>query len=75
MLATETKGYVGYDYWHEQRPIVYPMPINYIFCSHTTEDKGLKASSIIKALIKKKLVKIDTIDQFVDIMDELVKIL
>jgi len=82
MLTTETTGYVGdvidmtgcYDYWHEQRPFN-PMPINYTFCSHTTEDKGLKALSIIKVLIKKRLVKIDTIEQFVDIMDELVKIL
>ena len=82
MLTTETTGYAGdiidmtgcYDYWHEQRHIVYP-PASYTFCSHTTEDKGLKALSIIKVLIKKKLAKIDTIGQFVDIMDELVKIL
>ena len=82
-MTTEITGYAGdiidmtgcYDYWHEQRPIIYPTPINYTFCSHTIEDKGLKALSIIKVLIKKKLIKIDTIEQFVDIMDELVKIL
>ena len=67
---------VGCDnYWHERRPIIYPTPIAYNFCNHTVEDKGLKALSILKVLITKKLAKIETIEQFIDIMDELVKIL
>ena len=65
-----------YNYWQEQRPASYLTPITtYGFYRPTVEDKGLKALSILKVLIKKKLAKIETIEQFIDIMDELVKIL
>lgn len=76
IVPVDTVDIVGcYNYWQEQRPIIYPTPIAYNFCNHTVEDKGLKALSILKVLITKKLAKIETIEQFIDIMDELVKIL
>ena len=61
-----------YDHWIDRNPwytsTIYPYYGN-------TQDKGLTALSIVKALMDKKLVKLTTIKQFVDLMDEIVKIL
>lgn len=38
-----------------------------------TSDKGEKALNVLKALRAKKLVKIDTIDQFIDAMSLIMK--
>lgn len=82
-MLSKINSYIGdtvdiigcYDYWQERRTVVYPTPLAYNFCNHTIEDKGLKALSVVKSLIKKKMVKIETVEQFVDLMDELVKLL
>ena len=61
-----------YDYWNTY----YPQSVTYPYYSNTIcIDKGLQALSIVKALMNKKLVKLTTIKQFIDLMDELVKIL
>ena len=82
-VSTDVVGHAGgtytgdiqgcYDYWQNS----YPAPVGYVysFSTYTPQDKGLKALSIIKILIKKKVAKIDTIEQFIDVMDELVKVL
>ena len=66
-----------YDTWRDYNcwPIQPVTPISYSFCTHTSEDKGLKALSIIKALIAKKFITIDSVERFIEIMDELVKTL
>ena len=66
-----------YDTWKDYYPwaVPLPTPISYSFCTHTSEDKGLKALSIIKLLLNKKFIKIDSVERFIEIMDELVKTL
>lgn len=46
---------------------------NYYPCSCNT-DRGIKALKVIKTLMEKKFVKIDTVEKFINLMDELVKI-
>ena len=60
-----------YNSWVGEYPQVTPF---YTYYSSPV-DKGLKALSIVKALMDKKLVKLATIKQFIDLMDELVKVL
>jgi hypothetical protein len=50
-------------------------PIGHTYPPSFREDKGEKAFKIIKALMDKKLVQIEKIEQFIDLMDELIKIL
>jgi len=58
-----------YNYWNEYR-LVYP---NYIYSTILTEDKAAKAYKIAKTLRAKKLVKLNTIGQFIDLMDILLE--
>ncbi len=53
----------AYDYWCQHSISYYPYPV--------TEDKGQKAYGIAKALIKAKLVKLDTAMSFMQLMDTL----
>jgi len=56
----------------------YPEVINKsypVYIQHRAEDKGKQAFEIIKMLKDKKLIKLDTVGDFIDAMDELIKIL
>jgi hypothetical protein len=46
-----------------------------VYISERAKDKGKQAFEILKILKDKKLVKMDKVADFVDLMDELIKIL
>ena len=61
-----------YDWWNQEW---YPY-YDYTIISPTyTQDKGAKAIKIVKQLMKKKLVKVNTVKQFVDLLDEIIMLL
>lgn len=64
-----------YDYWEQWKPLSPPVTQFQYYHTHTVEDKGVKALSIIKIMMEKKLIKLDTIEQFIEAMDLLVKVL
>lgn len=56
-----------YDWWHTHYyPVYYPA---------LPEDKGKKAIEIVKVLMEEKAIKINTIKQFVTILDKLMQVL
>ena len=64
-----------WDYWQNwyYPQIIYPSYPVYI--QERAKDNGKKAYEIIKILKDKKLIEIKTVGKFVDLMDELIKIL
>lgn len=62
--------YIDYDYYHTHW---YPYS-NYL-SYHTYEDKTKQAFKIVKLLMKKKLVKVDKVKDFVELIDEILEIL
>ena len=72
-LNTATVGSV-WNYWQND---YYP---NYIrsypvYLHERARDKGKEAFEIIKMLKDKKFLKLETVGDFIDVMDELIKIL
>lgn len=64
--------------WHYWRDHYYPQIIKEsypVFVQDRAEDKGKRAFEIIKKMMDKKLLKMDTVKDFVDAMDLLIKIL
>ena len=64
--------------WGYWRDYYYPYVIREsypVYIKEQAQDQGKKAFEIIKMLKDKKLIKITTIGQFIDMMDELIKIL
>lgn len=64
-----------WDYWQNW---YYPQVIYQSYPVYIKEqalDKGKKAYEIIKILKDKKLIEIRTVGKFIDLMDELIKIL
>lgn len=61
-----TYHYVDYPYFHQNW---------YGYCNHTGEDKTKQAFKIVKLLMKKKLVKVDKVKDFVELIDEILEIL
>ncbi len=59
-----------YDYWHQ-----YHYPITPVIHYGHTEDKATKAFKLAKALMDKKLIKIDKVKDFVTLMDEIIDIM
>lgn len=55
------------NYYYEWYPLPYP--------SYITIDKTKQAFEIVKLLKEKKLAKITTVKQFVELVDEIVKVL
>lgn len=64
-----------WDYWrdyHYPQTIVTSYPV---YIQERAKDKGKQAYEIIKVLKDKKLVDIKSVGKFIDLMDELIKIL
>lgn len=64
-----------WDYWQNcyYPQIIYPSYPVYI--QERAKDNGKKAFEIIKMLADKKMVKLDKVKDFIDLMDLLIKIL
>ena len=68
-------GTTAWDYWQN---FYYPQVIYQSYPVYIREramDKGKQAFEIIKILKDKKLVKLEKVGDFIDLMDELIKIL
>lgn len=68
-------NYTCWDYWQNN---YYPQIIREsypVYIQERTQDNGKKAFEIIKILKDKKLVQLKTVGDFIDLMDELIKIL
>lgn len=63
-----------WEYWQNWH---YPQIIQSypVYIQERARDKGKQAYEIIKILTDKKLVKMDKVKDFIDLMDELIKIL
>lgn len=65
----------GWDYWHQY---YYPYVIREsypVYIQERAQDKGKQAYEIIKTLNDKHLLKLDTVRDFIEAMDTLLKIL
>jgi hypothetical protein len=65
----------GWDYWQDN---FYPRVIKTeypVYIQERAQDKGKQAYEIIKQLKDKKLIKLDTVGDFIEAMDCLIKIL
>lgn len=74
---TTTSGYfgTGWTYW---RDYYYPQVIREsypVYIQERAKDNAKQAYEIVKILKDKKLVKLEKVSDFVDLMDELIKIL
>ena len=83
-----TTGYIGdytdssidnngtcWNYWYRE---YYPQVIREsypIYIKEKAKDKGKQAFEIIKILSDKKIIRLDTVKNFIDAMDALIKIL
>lgn len=64
--------------WHYWQDYYYPHVIREsypVYIREQAQDKGRKAFEIIKMLKDKKIIKLDTVSDFIDAMDELIKII
>ena len=64
-----------WNYWtdHYYPQVIHP---SYpVYLQERSKDKGKQAFEIIKILKDKKLVQIEKVSNFIDLMDELIKIL
>lgn len=64
-----------WNYWHQY---YYPQVIlqSYpVYLQHQAMDKGKQAFEIVKALLDKKLIKLDKVSDFVEAMDTILKTL
>ena len=68
--STSCWGYWTNDYYPYVIRESYP-----VYLQERAKDKGKQAFEIIKILKDKKLVKLETVANFIDLMDELIKIL
>ena len=74
-LTLTDSGNTCWSYWQSD---YYPLIIrdSYpVYLQERAKDKGKQAFEIIKILKDKKLVQIKTVGGFIDLMDELIKIL
>lgn len=65
----------GWDYW---RDYYYPYVIREsypVYIKERAEDKGKQAFEIIKVLKDKRFLNLEKVGDFIDLMDELIKIL
>lgn len=64
--------------WHYYQDYYYPIVIREsypVYLQERAKDKAKQAFEIIKILKDKKLVQLKTVGNFIDLMDELIKIL
>ncbi len=74
-LSDNCATLTGWGYW---RDYYYPTVIREsypVYIRERAKDKGKRAFEIIKILKDKKLVKLEKVSDFIDLMDELIKIL
>jgi hypothetical protein len=72
---TEANNMSCWNYWQNY---YYPHVIREsypVYINERAKDKGKQAFEIIKILKDKKLVKLQKVSDFIDLMDELIKIL
>lgn len=63
----------GWDYWHT---CYYPQVIHTsypVYIQEKAKDNGKQAFELIKGLMDRKLVKLNTVKEFVDLMDFFIK--
>jgi hypothetical protein len=73
--GTGSQNYTAWEYWQDY---YYPTVIreNYpVYIQERAKDKAKQAYEIVKILKDKKLVKLEKVANFIDLMDELIKIL
>lgn len=73
--STGTASWGCWDYWTTQ---YYPQVIHTsypVYLQEKAKDKGKQAFEIIKILKDKKLVQLSKVGDFINLMDELIKIL
>ena len=62
--------------WGYWRDYYYPQYYSYpVYIQERAKDKGKQAFEIIKMLKDKRFLKLETVGEFIDVMDELIKIL
>ena len=64
-----------WDYWHQN---YYPYVIHEsypVYLQERSQDKGKKAFEIIKILKDKRFVQLEKVSDFINLMDELIKII
>jgi len=74
-VTSGTTTFSCWDYWHQY---YYPEVIynSYpVYLRDQAKDKGKQAFEIIKVLKDKKFVNLEKVGDFIDLMDELIKIL
>ena len=74
-INTNLTDYSCWDYWHQD---YYPQVIREsypVYIRERAEDKGKQAFEIIKMLKDKRFLKLETVGDFIDAMDALIKIL
>ena len=65
----------GWSYWTDH---YYPQVIREtypVYFKEQAKDKGKQAFEIIKMMKDKRFVKLETVGEFIDLMDELIKII
>lgn len=75
MKTADNKSLSCWNYWTND---YYPQVIREsypVYIRERAEDKGKQAYEIIKVLKDKKLVNLNKVSDFIDLMDELIKIL
>ena len=73
--TTDSTNYTCWDYYQRE---YYPLIVREsypVYLQERARDKGKQAFEIIKILKDKKLVKLQKVSDFIDLMDELIKIL
>lgn len=73
--SSSTNSISGWSFW---RDYYYPEVIQYsypIYLQERAFDKGQKAFEVVKKLKDKRLIHLEKVADFIDIMDELIKIL
>ncbi len=74
ITLTSTTGSC-WDYWHQN---YYPYVVREsypVYIQERAQDKGKKAFEIIKILKDKRFVQLEKVSDFIDLMDELIKII
>lgn len=77
-ITNDTNFTSGTGCWTYYTDYYYPyviQPSYPVYLQERAQDKGKQAFEIIKILKDKKLVQITKVSQFIDLMDELIKIL
>jgi hypothetical protein len=75
LTGIQASGTTAWEYWQEY---YYPQVIREsypVYIQERSKDSGKQAFEIIKTLQDKKLMKLETVKDFIDAMDSLIKIL